>query len=63
MPPTFLVALPDSQTFRRPGLLSGRYKSQRLEPNLHELAERAGMAASCLHLPSKSHRGIAKIFS
>ena len=63
MPPTFLVALPDFQTFRRPSLLSGRYKSQRLEPNLHELAERAGMAASCLHLPSKSHHGIAKIFS
>ena len=63
MPPTFLVALSDFLTFRRSDLLSGRYKSERLEPNLHGLAERAGMAASCLHLPSKSHRGIAKIFA
>jgi hypothetical protein len=30
-----------------------------LDTNLHGLAERASMAASYLHLPSKSHRGIA----
>jgi hypothetical protein len=33
-----------------------------LDPNLLGLAERASLAASYLHLPSKSHRGIAKKF-
>ena len=52
----------DFQTFLHPCLLSRGYKSQRLDLNLHGLAERASMAASYLHLPSKSHRGIAKKF-
>ena len=63
MPPTLLVVLLDFQTFRQPCLLSRGYISQPLEPKLHGLAARAGMAASYLHLPSKSHRGIAKIFA
>ena len=62
MPPTLLLVPPDFQTFRHSYLLSCGYKSQLLDPNLYVLAERAGMAASYLHLPSKSHRGIAKIF-
>jgi hypothetical protein len=63
MPTTLLLAPPDFQTFRHSSLLSRGYKYQRLEPNLHVLAERARMAASCLHLPSKSHCGIAKNFA
>ena len=62
MPLTLLLAPLNFQTFRHPSILSRGYKSQRLEPNLYVLAERASMAASCLHLPSKSHRGIAKYF-
>ena len=54
---------PDFQTFRHSCLLIRGYISRRLEHNLHGLAERASMAASYLHLPSKSHRGIAKIFA
>ena len=63
MPSHYYSALPDFQTFRHSYLLIRRYISRRLEPNLRGLAERAGMAASYLHLPSKSHRGIAKIFA
>ena len=63
MPPTLLQAPPHFQTFQHPSLLSRVYKSERLDLNLYALAERASMAASCLHLPSKSHRGIAKIFA
>ena len=60
MPPTLLLVPPDFQTFRHPSLLSRGYISQHLDPNLHGLAERASMAASCLHLPSKSHRSNKK---
>ena len=62
-PPHYYSALPDFQTFQHSCLLSLGYISQHLEPNLHGLAERASVAASYLHLPSKSHRGIAKIFA
>jgi hypothetical protein len=41
-------------------LLSLGYKFRRLDPNLSGLAERAGMAASCLYQPSKGHRSNKK---
>jgi hypothetical protein len=62
MPPTLLLTPPDFQTFQHPSLLSRGYISQLLDPNLHGLAERASMAASYLHLPSKGNHWIAKMF-
>ena len=53
----------DFQTFRHLYLFSHGYRSQPCELKSSCLAEWARMAASYLHLPSKSHRGIAKIFA
>ena len=61
-PPRYYLSPPYFQTFRHPWLLSRGYIFRRLDPNLLGLAERASLAASYLHLPSKSHRGIAKKF-
>ena len=60
VPPRLLLGPLDYQTFRRPSLLSCGYKSRRLDLNLSGLAERASLAASCLHQPSKSHRSNKK---